>query len=77
MDYGGGIILFQLKGIAVSLDSLLYSWISYNPSRIVISQGSERRGTSRHKTLTRTSSVTTPKKKSYARGTTVKYRGFC
>ena len=68
MDYSGGIISFQLKGIAVSLDTLLYSWISHNPSKTTLSQGRERRGTSRHKSITRTGSVTTPRKKSYARG---------
>ncbi|KAK3753814.1 hypothetical protein QZH41_018464 [Actinostola sp. cb2023] len=62
--------LLHVKGIAVCLDPLLYSWISSKPteSSSLTSLKGDRDRKKRTVSLTRTSSIGTPRKKSFARG---------
>ena len=72
-DHVSGLVLFHLKGITLCLDPLLYKWISYqSPSSTVSPRHKaerERTKSARHQSLTRTPSATTPRKKTFARGT--------
>jgi len=62
--------LLHIKGIAVCLDPLLYSWIDGQliQSASLSSVKTERERKKRAPSLTRTSSIGTPRKKSFARG---------
>ncbi|XP_068695500.1 intermembrane lipid transfer protein VPS13B-like isoform X2 [Montipora foliosa] len=71
-DYVTGLVLFHLKGITLNLDPFFYKWISYQSPSPNVSplhrEDRERTKSTRHQSLTRTPSGTTPRKKSFARG---------
>ena len=68
-------MLFHLKGITLCLDPLLYKWISYKSPVLKVTPRHkaerERTKSTKHQSLTRTPSATTPRKKSFARGSDV------